>query len=514
MGMEEVRPRHSRSPRWAWLVGLLLVWVLAGCSPVVRLPLLVPRSSPAPGVSAPLARFYHQTLAWRSCGGGFQCATLRVPLDYAHPDRRTIQIAVVRKPAGDPAHRLGSLLLNPGGPGASGIDYARAASDVVSPELLARYDIVGFDPRGVGQSTPVACLSDGQLDVFNAADPDPQTPAAQDQVVAEDRLFASQCEAHSGDLLPFLSTRDAARDMDVLRQALGDQRLDYLGKSYGTFLGATYAELFPHHVGRLVLDGAVDPRLSAVQMGRDQAAGFEVALHSFLADCARRADCPLGTDPGAAEQRLGSLLTSLQSHPLTSGGRQVGEGLAETGIIGALYSDTTWPVLRLALRLALSGDGRGLLYLSDAYNDRGPDGHYRSNQAAANAAVNCLDLPDVTSVAGIEAQLPAYRQASPLFGAAIAWSNLACAYWPVRPTGAPHAITPRGAPTILVVGTTRDPATPYQWAQRLAAQLPGALLTYDGDGHTAYRRGSACVDGAVDAYLLRGTLPARGLTCS
>jgi pimeloyl-ACP methyl ester carboxylesterase len=501
-----------RSPLAVILLGCT---ILAGCT--ASLPVRLPAARHTSPTAAPnaLASFYGQVLAWRGCGSGFLCSVMRVPLDYSHPAGEAIGIAVIRRPADDTAHRLGSLVVNPGGPGGSGIDYARAATQVVSTALLARYDIVGFDPRGVGQSAPVVCLDDQQTDAFVAADPAPPTQAALDQVVAEDKLFASACEAHSAKLLPFVSTRDAARDMDILRQALGDQRLTYLGKSYGTFLGATYAELFPARVGRLVLDGALDPRLGATQLGHDQAAGIQLAFRSFLADCARRSDCPLGTDPTAAEQRVGRLLDLVRATPLRGDAtRAVDISLAELGIIAALYTDTSWPFLRRALTLALQGDGRGLLVLADSYTNRGPDGHYTSNELAANAAVNCVDRPDVTSPADIQAELSSFTQASPLFGATIAWGDLTCAYWPVSPVGRPHAISARGAAPILVVGTIRDPATPYAWAQGLAAQLASAaLLTFDGDGHTAYKRGSTCIDFSVDAYFLQGTLPAAGLQC-
>ena len=505
--------------RRSLVAALVLVWALSACS-VNLFPLVKPRAKASPthsatAASGSLARFYAQRLAWRDCGGGFQCSTLQVPLDYARPAADVIAIAVIRRPATDAVHRLGSLLVNPGGPGGSGIGYARSATQIVSTALLAQYDLVGFDPRGVGQSAPVQCLDDPQMDTFVATVPDPQTAAEQDQVVNEAKLLATECQARSAKLLPHVSTVEAARDMDVLRQALGDEKLTYLGKSYGTFLGATYADLFPSRVGRLVLDGALDPRLDANQLGLQQAAGIQLALRSFLADCVSRADCPLSGSATAAEAQVQSLLTSIRARPLRGDGvRAVDLALAETGMIAALYTDSTWPFLRLALRLALQGDGRGLLQLADSYDDRGPDGRYQSNELAANYAVNCLDRPDVASVAEVQARVPPYSQASPVFGSSLAWGDLACAYWPVRATGHPHTITAAGAEPILVVGTIRDPATPYAWAQALASQLSSAtLLTYDGDGHTAYRRGSTCIDSAVDAYLLRGVSPASGLRC-
>jgi pimeloyl-ACP methyl ester carboxylesterase len=495
---------------------VLLAWALAGCSLSGPLPGFKARTSPTPAAGgAGLSRFSSQRLSWRDCGGGFQCSTLQVPLDYAHPAGEAIGIAVIRRPAGDPAHRQGSLLVNPGGPGGSGIGYARSAQQIVSSALLAQYDLVGFDPRGVGQSAPVACLDNPQMDAFVATVPDPQTQTELDQAVSEAKLLANECQARSAKLLPHVSTVEAARDMDILRQALGDAKLTYLGKSYGTFLGATYADLFPSKVGRLVLDGALDPRLDATQLGHDQAGGIQLALRSFLADCGKHADCPLASDATAAEAQVTAMLASIRARPIRGdGARTVDLALAETGIIAALYTDTTWPFLRVSLRLALQGDGRGLLQLADSYDDRGPDGRYQSNELAANYAVNCLDRPDVSSVADVQARVPSYSQASPVFGAALAWGDLACAYWPVKATGRPHAIAAAGAAPILVVGTIRDPATPYAWAQGLASQLASAtLLTYDGDGHTAYRRGSTCIDSAVDSYFLQGTSPTPGLRC-
>jgi pimeloyl-ACP methyl ester carboxylesterase len=498
-------------------IAVLTVWALGGCS-VNTIPLIKPRASAtvAPSAAGGLARYYAQRLTWHDCGGGFQCSTLQVPLDYAHPDTAAIGIAVIRRPAGDSAHRLGSLLVNPGGPGGSGIGYARSADQIVSAALLAQYDLVGFDPRGVGQSAPIECLDDQQMDTFVGTVPDPQNQAEQDQVVSEAKLLASECEARSAKLLGHVSTVDAARDMDVLRQALGDAKLTYLGKSYGTFLGATYADLFPSKVGRLVLDGALDPRLGANQLGLQQAAGIELAMRSFLADCLKQSDCPLSGDVASAEAQVASLLTSIRARPIRGDGvRTVDIALAETGMIAALYTNTTWPFLRVSLSLALRGNGQGLLELADSYDDRGQDGRYQSNELAANFAVNCLDRPDVTSVADVEAQVGPYTQASPLFGAGLAWGDLPCAYWPVKATGRPHAIGAAGAAPILVVGTIRDPATPYAWAQGLASQLASAtLLTFNGDGHTAYKRGSTCIDSAVDAYFLRGVTPAPGLTCS
>jgi pimeloyl-ACP methyl ester carboxylesterase len=316
-----------------------------------------------------------------------------------------------------------------------------------------------------------------------------------------------------------VSTVEAARDMDVLRAVLGDRKLTYVGASYGTFLGATYAGLFPERVGRLVLDGALDPSLSADRLNQEQTAGFETAFQAFAEDCARRDDCPLGRTPAQVGTNLSALFERLDARPLPTGeagGRKLGESLATTGVIAAMYDEGAWPRLRQALTQAVRDqNGAGLLALSDGYFERGADGDY-SNLMYANAAVNCLDLPAAYATPDeVERALPAFEKASPVFGRALAWASLNCAYWPVKPTGGPHRIEAKGAAPIVVVGTTRDPATPYRWAQALASQLSSArLITYDGDGHTAYGRGSDCVDSAINTYLLRGTPPTEGKRCS
>ncbi|GAB3598837.1 alpha/beta hydrolase [Angustibacter peucedani] len=472
--------------------------------------------APAP-VPAGLETYYGQKLSWSGCGGSFQCSKLSVPVDYAKPDGATIQLAVIRLPAAKQGQRLGSLVVNPGGPGGSGIDYARAARAVISDASRNSFDVVGFDPRGVGESAPLKCLTDEQTDQLLAADPTPDDPA---EVASTVRLFqelGQRCKSGGGELLAHVDTVSAARDIDVLRAALGDKRLFYLGKSYGTFLGATYAGLFPRNVGRMVLDGAIDPSLSADDVNLGQAKGFEQATRAFVADCVEQRDCPLGSDVDRGMQRLGQLLSSLDAQPLPSGdaARPLTEGWGSLGIAVAMYDQGYWPVLRQALDQAFGGDGAGLLRLADAYADRSTEGRYSSNSNTVIYAVNCLDRPDDGGLAGVQGSLKAYEQAAPTWGAFLDWSQLPCAYWPVRTKNVPEKITAEGSPPIVVVGTTRDPATPYAWAKGLADQLAdGHLVTYQGDGHTAYMRGSRCVDKAVDRYLLRGTVPADGLTCT
>ncbi|MET8627957.1 alpha/beta hydrolase [Kitasatospora sp. NPDC004669] len=485
----------------------------AAVTPLEPLPAAVP---------AALAPYYAQRPVWQPCDGGFECTTFRVPMDYDRPGDGDLTLSAARA-AAVPAEatsgvdtRLGSLLLNPGGPGGSAIEYLEAVARTYDRSVRARYDLVGFDPRGVGRSNPVSCLNGERMDAFTAADLDPGDQRAIDALVAADKEFAEGCHRQAGAALGHLSTVEAARDMDVLRALLGDERLNYVGKSYGTFLGATYAGLFPSRVGRVVLDGAMDPALDSVADNRTQASGFETAWAAFAEDCAKREDCPLGRTEQQVDEQLAALLTAVHDQPLpsTDNGRRLTGSQATTGVIQSLYADFLWPKLRSALSDAKAGDGTGLLKLSDSYYGREADGSY-PNLMFANTAVNCLDLPaPFRSPEDVQRAVPDFERASPHFGRDMAWMALTCAYWPVRATGAAHTIRAAGAAPIVVVGTTRDPATPYDWARSLAGQLEsGRLLTYDGDGHTAYGRHSTCVDGAVNHFLLTGEAPEQGKRC-
>ncbi|MFD9353824.1 alpha/beta hydrolase [Streptomyces sp. NPDC060031] len=477
------------------------------------------KSAVATAIPAALRPYYEQKLSWRDCGvPGFQCSTMKAPLDYARPEAGDVEIAVARRPATSPGKRLGSLVVNPGGPGGSGIGYLQAYAGIGYPaQVRAAYDMVSFDPRGVDRSSPVECLTGPAMDKFTQVDQTPDDAAERALLVAAFKDFAAGCKARSSRILPHVSTVDAARDMDLLRGVLGDEKLTYVGASYGTFLGATYAELFPGRVGRLVLDGAMDPSRPALELNRDQTAGFETAFTAFAKDCAKQPDCPLGRGgPDAVAARLKEFFRKVDAQPVPSGdpGRPLGESLATTGVIAALYDENAWPQLRESLAAALGGDGSGLLGLADSYYEREPDGKY-ANLMFANAAVNCLDQPPAfAGPEAVYAALPSFEKASPVFGAGLAWASLNCAYWPVKATGSAAPLSAKGAAPIVVVGTTRDPATPYKWAQALAGQLDsGVLLTYDGDGHTAYGRGSACIDTAVNTYLLEGKAPQDGKKC-
>jgi pimeloyl-ACP methyl ester carboxylesterase len=482
-------------------------------------PLDAPSTTPEPSATVPpepgLTRFYDQHLDWQQCRDQFACARLTVPLDYRHPGGRTIELAVLKRPASDPGHRLGSLVVNPGGPGASGIDYAAAAEQAFRRPLLDAYDIVGFDPRGVGASTAVDCLSDARLDGYLAADPTPDTPAEERAFLAQEQAIGRGCLDHSGRLAAHVTTIEAARDMDVLRAALGESTLDYLGASYGTELGATYAELFPHRVGRMVLDGAVDLRLSGRQLALQQARGFETALRAYVQNCVDETDsCFLGSSVEAGLQRIQQFLAQVDRQPLpTSSNRRLTIGNAFYGVVLPLYDRDYWYLLSAGLKQGFAGDGTMLLQLADAYASRGPSG-YVGNTVEANYAISCLDDPASVPAADVAAQEPAFEKASPTFGDVFAWGLTSCSGLRVRSGEKPLHVDGAGAPPIVVVGTTRDPATPLAWAEDLADQLDsGVLVTRDGDGHTGYNTGNSCVDTAVEGYLLRGDVPRDGLAC-
>lgn len=477
-----------------------------------------PRSSSSPTVVAPsgdaaLAPFYQQKLAWTACGDAFSCARATVPLDYGNAGGKQIEIAMIKLLARKPTQRIGSLFLNPGGPGGSGIEYARFADSVIPGSVRDRFDIVGFDPRGVGASAPVRCATGKQLDQWLAVDPSPDNDVELRQFVSTAKAFGAGCQQRSRELLPFIGTRNSARDLDVLRAAVGDANLTYLGKSYGTYLGALYADLFPERVRALILDGAVDPTIDTQTLGRVQAQGFEVALAAFLDNCANSSSCAFGQQPDI-NGRFDALLAGIEQRPLkTNARRTVGPAEAEFGVAQALYSRQSWPVLAAALSQAENGDGSTLLRLSDDYAHRDGSGNY-SNLIEAYTAINCIDRPSPLDLAVYQADARRQAAESPHFGAALAFEGLPCAYWPVPAVDKPAALPARGAAPILVIGTTRDPATPLVWAKALAGQLEaGRLLTFNGDGHTVYGDGDSCVDKAGNAYLIDLNLPPVGKRC-
>ncbi len=478
-----------------------------------------PTTPPPPSVTeAPddaLTGLYSQRIDWSPCdiNADQDCGTLTVPVDYAEPEGETIDLALLRVPAS--GARVGSLVVNPGGPGAPGTSYASAAARVFRQPLLDGFDVVGFDPRGTGESAPVDCLSDSELDDYLAGDPTPDTPAEKQSYRESVLSFGAECVAASGPVLGHVTTIEAARDMDVLRSALGEEKLTYLGASYGTKLGATYAELFPGRVGRLVLDGAVDVSLDPQSMALQQAEGFETALRAYVQNCLDSTDnCFLGDTVDEGLATIGDLLASIEEQPLPAGDRELQVGNAFYGVITPLYNRDYWFLLSTALTSALDGKGSALMDLADAYASRNPDGSYADNSIEANYSINCLDDPTSVPFAQVPSLYPAFEEASPTFGRIFAWAMTGCRGIEVESSEEPLTITAEGAAPILVLGTSRDPATPMIWAEALAGQLDsGVLVERDGDGHTAYNSGNECIDSLVEDYLLDGAVPDDGTTC-
>ena len=501
---------------------LAVALTISGCVVLPNGPRQVKTPSPAqktaaqvpPSGGETLAKFYKQDLAWSDCGSN-QCAKLTVPIDYSHPEGDTIQLSVLNVPATDPSKRIGSLVVNPGGPGGSGVFYAAEAG--FADRVSAIYDIVGFDPRGVGTSAPVKCLNDRELDSFLGGDPTPDTTTEEQRLAAAAKAFADKCKANGGALLGHVSTIEAAKDMDVLRAALGERKLNYLGKSYGTFLGATYADLFPTKVGRFVLDGVIDPNLTSSQVNEGQAVGFETATRAYVKDCVDKGNCPLGDSLDSGMAKLRGFLKQMDARPLPLDDpyvKKLTEGWASLGVAGRMYDPGQWGDLTSALREAFAGHGGPLMKLADDYAERTSRGTYLGNLMQVIYAVNCLDRSDSKALTHYESEARSLTAKAPTWGPFLAWSTVPCGYWPVPANNAPKKITAAGSGPIVVVGTTRDPATPYKWAQGLASELQnGHLITYNGDGHTAYMRSNSCVDDAVDAYLVEGVVPPPGLKC-
>lgn len=473
-----------------------------------------PGSAPATQASDPaLARFYEQQLKWTNCGNA-DCATIVAPLDYSDPEGPTIDLAITRvKATGD---RIGSLFVNPGGPGGSAVDYAKSADYIVSKEVRQAFDIVGLDPRGAGNSDPVECLTDQQLDELGAADGTPDSPAEEQQVAELSGLPGAGCAADSSPRYAHVGTVDAARDLDLARALVQDETLTYLGKSYGTMLGATYAELFPDRVGRMVLDGVLPASLDIVEVTKGQADAFEVAIRDFAQDCLTHEDCPLSGSVDDAVGQVQDFFAEVDANPLPGSDRDLNEPLAAYATLANLYFPSyDYPRLRSALRQAMdNGDPREMFDILDARISRGPDGRYLDNSTEAFYAVTCLDRPYTGTIDDVRALAEEWRATAPTFGPALAWGLLTCKDWPATGEVITETVA-KGSNPILVVSTRKDPATPYQWGQLLAEELDNSrLVTYEGVGHTAYFEGSRCVDGAVDDYLLRGELPEDGLVCS
>jgi pimeloyl-ACP methyl ester carboxylesterase len=470
-----------------------------------------------PSIYSTLDDYYSQSAKWDKCYDSFECLTYDVPIDYSDLSVGTFQISALRYPAQDRKHRIGSLIVNPGGPGASGVDYAYNAEYIFSPDLLDQYDIVGFDPRGVSRSAPIICYNDAETDANYASDSKPDNAAEFNQAVNDSKAFISKCFKKNEHLTAF-STANAARDMDILRALVGDKKLNYMGKSYGTYMGTLYAQLFPNNIGRVVLDGAVDPNISNFEQTKTQAVSFDNAFHAFITDCIKRSNCPLPHNQEQATDAVVKLWQAAATNPLPlknkKDNRVATESLLVVGTASALYdSGEGWPQLRKAIGEALKGYGDAYLELADLYTGRQKDGTYPNNEFDSGAIIDCLDFADTRTPQQIRDDAKKVTAAAPIFGPYIGMSGLTCKYFPAaKPTTV--TTTKTNAP-IVIVGTTGDPATPYAWAQGLSKLLVNSrLLTFVGDGHTGQGRGNGCIDDAIDAYYLKGTLPAAGLRCT
>lgn len=520
-----MRRRSTASVVAAALASIALL--VSGCTTIVTgsaspvpVPGAEPDSTPAP--EAPPV----DDIAWEDCtdnveravGGQlnrpltFECGTTRVPRDYDNPTGGDYELFLLRGVSTEQTDRIGSLLVNPGGPGASGVDTAIGLALSLPLELLDRFDIVGFDPRGVGFSSPVECISDSFKDEINAAEPTPRTPEEIDEALDLSEEIGAGCETRYGEELGNFNTTYTARDMDRLREALGDEQLTYLGYSYGTTLGSTYAELFPDRVRALVLDGAVDPSKDDLEGSEGQAAGFEQAFDAFAADCvAQGAACPAGPDPRALVYEL---LEGAEASPIPSsgpGGRSATDGLVFIGVLGALYSQDAWPALARSVADAQAGDSVGILDLADGYTRRLDDGSY-PNLIDANIAINCADSDQTFTPNQVRGYIAEWDVSYPLYGAALASGLMTCTLWEATRHPLPERDAAGSAP-ILVIGTEGDPATPYEGAVTMAEQLEaGVLLTWEGEGHTAFPK-TDCITDAVVGYLVALVAPADGTTC-
>lgn len=479
-----------------------------------------PQPSADPAISAELEPYYQQELNWKACGGErTYCGTLEVPADWANPEGERFKLAIAYREA-DSAKPIGSVLFNPGGPGASGVNWLKESSDQIgTSDLRKNFNIVGFDPRGVGASEPrVKCLSAQEKDVlyYGAS----AFKIGSDQEVADTRAklakFVESCFANTGNDLKFIDTISAARDMDVIRAVFGDSKINYLGFSYGTYLGTVYANLFPQRVGRMVLDGAIDPTVDDETQDLFQLKGFDQALRDFLSDCLENQDCPFSGSLALAEAKVANLLRSIEEKPLnTDSGRELTVWGALTGIIMPLYSQDWWPSLSQGFAEALKGDGTTLLALADVYNDRSDDGTYLSNTIESNIAISCMDSRASSDEEAMRSNNRRLLSASKMLGRYWQFGALTCEQWPFPAVSKPNSFSAKGTDRILVIGTTGDPATPYWQAVSLANQVlsNAQLVTFNGEGHTAYGQQSVCINRTVDDFFIKNMVPTEDPDC-
>ena len=443
-----------------------------------------------------LKEFQNQELKWQNCYGNFECSTLLVPVDYDKITTDVFHLKVIRFKATDQRQKLGALIVNPGGPGASAFDYAYNAENIVSAAIREKYDIVGFDQRGVGQSDPIRCLTDKETDEMLAGPMIADTPENQRKMIENAKFFASKCKKAASYKLGHLSTFESAKDMELLRLALSEPKVNYLGKSYGTYLGTLYASLYPTKVGKMILDGAIDPLISIQEQNLAQANGFELALNQFLAE------------NKFSKVMILDLFKKLRIEPLwTKTERKLNDSLAILGIASALYDDLTgWPKLARALNQALLGDGSLLLELSDEYSGRSQTGKYFSNENDIAPIISCLDWPNSFETVPNITTYQKFVTVAPIFGPFLAANGILCKYLLPNVIHINSNLNIQVTSRVMIIGTTRDPATPNDWAIALSRKFPNSmLLIFDSDGHTGISRGNKCVDTFAESYLFKLT---------
>lgn len=509
----------------ALAIALATATLLVGCTTAHKtLPTETSTPVPTPDVTSTvhaddqaLQRFYTQALVWKDCTGGFQCATARAPLDWQHPSQGApVSLALIRKPA--TGKKLGTLFVDPGGPGVSGVDFVRNSVGSTSATLQKNFDIVGWDPRGVGSSSAVKCYDDKGLDSY-LYDITPgergstQWLDASKQAVTK---LGAACKQNTGALLGHVDTESTAHDLDMLRSNVGDAKLNYLGFSYGTMIGAIYADVFPAKVGRMTLDGVVDPASSYDDLTELQARGFEANLRAYAQWCLTQdKGCPFSGSVDGTMNSIAAMLNKVQARPIKNAdGRMLGSSTLLLAIIVPLYSTANWPVLDTLFQNVAAGSARVAFILADEYNDRDKSGKYTSNTAVAFQSIDCLDYTYDSDLAHMQAEAQKLKQIAPVMGPFFSYGGIACWNWPFAPTRVPAPVHATGSAPILVVGTTNDPATPYQESVNLAKELDnGHLITWNGSGHTAYGRSNSCVTDTIDGYFVNGTVPAKDPSC-
>jgi pimeloyl-ACP methyl ester carboxylesterase len=492
-----------------------VVLALSGCLPVAaRSDVSHPTGEK---VAAALEPYYGQVLHWTACGAQ-QCATAKAPMDWEHPSASTdISLALTRASA--TGSRLGSLFVNPGGPGASGYDLVHNDLDfAVSKTLQKRYDVIGWDPRGVGKSSAVKCYDDAGLDnyIYGVAKNPVNSPAWVAEVTRSAKDLGAACLKNTGPLLEFVDTQSTVRDLDMLRAAVGDAKLNYLGYSYGSDIGMYYADRFASKVGHLVLDGATDSTLSIFDIDLEQTKGFDLALRHYLEDCPSTGKCPFTGSVDDSLAKISALYDHLTVSPMTApDGRKLDNNLLATAISSALYDKSSWPYLSDMFGEIRKGATDTAFLLADSYNGRNSDGTYKDNSLVAFDAINCLDYPTVTDPAEIARENALLVAAAPTTTRPSVLGDVVCQNWPFHNTTPPAPVTGAGAAPILILSSTGDPATPYAWGVALSRQLASAhLITRHGEGHTAYNRGIPCVDDAVNRYFTTGEVPAKDPDCT